>query len=250
MVVGVLAPWRSSSRYDGRQAVQSEQVRSVGVPWSTRDVWLAVVAAAVMIAAAYGLVYLLDTLSLRPDLDLWIALVPILFELLFLVPVWWFSSRKYHASPKILGFVSFKFSVLAKGLGLLLAFYLFNGFYTYLLRDFGLQVGTDLTPIVSGLSTPWGLIAAVVLVAPVVEEIFFRGFVFSGLRSHYDWRKAAAISAALFAAAHMQIAFFIPAFILGYVFAYLYQKSNSIWPGIIIHALVNGLALTAVYSLA
>jgi membrane protease YdiL (CAAX protease family) len=47
----------------------------------------------------------------------------------------------------------------------------------------------------------------------------------------------------------MQITFFIPVFILGYVFAYLYQKSNSIWPGIIIHALVNGLALTAVYSL-
>ena len=224
--------------------------RDVGVPWSTRDVWLGVAAAAVMIAAAYGLVYLLDALSLRPDVDLWVALVPILFELLFVVPVWWFSMRKYHASPKTLGFVNFKFSVLAKGLGLLLAFYLFNGFYTYLLRGFGLQVGTDLTPIVSRLSTPWGLFAAVVFVAPVVEEIFFRGFVFAGLRSRYDWRKAAAISAALFAAAHMQITFFIPAFVLGYAFAYLYQKSNSIWPGIIIHALVNGLALIAVYSLA
>ena len=235
---------------NGRQAVQSEQVKDVGVPWSTRDVWLGVAAAAVMIAAAYGVVYLLGALSLRPDVDVWVALVPILFELLFMVPVWWFSVRKYHASPKTLGFVSFKFSVLAKGLGLLFAFYLFNGLYTYVLRGFGLQVGTDLTPIVSRLSTPWGLFAAVVVVAPVVEEIFFRGFVFAGLRSRYDWRKAAAISAALFAAAHMQITFFIPAFMSGYAFAYLYQKSNSIWPGITIHALMNGLALTAVYSLA
>ena len=83
-----------------------------------------------------------------------------------------------------------------------------------------------------------------VVVAPVAEETFFRGFVFAGLRSRYDWRWAAAISAALFAAAHLSVTFFIPAFLLGYLFAYLYQRSNSVWPGMIFHVFLNALALS------
>ena len=225
----------------------SEPVRRVAVPWTTRDVWLGVIAAALIVAAGWAVAYSLRALSIRPDVDLWVALFPTLIELLFLVPVWWFSVRKYHAPLRTLGFVNFKFSALAVGLGLLFAFYMFNGLYATLLRAFGLQVQTDLTPVLRQLSSPWPLFVAVVLVAPVVEEVFFRGFVFGGLRSRYDWRWAAAISAALFAAGHVQITFFIPAFILGCLFAYLYQRSNSIWPGWILHTLVNGLAMTIVF---
>jgi len=234
-------------QFDGEHLAQSEQVRRVSVPWSTRDVWLGVIAAAVIVGVAYGLLYSLSTFSLRLGVDLWIALVPTLVELLLLIPVWWFSVRKYHASPKTLGFVNFKFSVLAVGLGLLLAFYIFNGLYASALHEFGLRVQTDLTPVLRRLSTPWPLFATTVIIAPLVEETFFRGFVFGGLRPRYDWRWAAAISAVLFAAAHLSITFFIPAFILGYLFAYLYQRSNSIWPGIILHVIVNAFALTVVY---
>jgi CAAX protease family protein len=217
------------------------------VPWSTHDVWLGVLTAAVIVAAVYGLAYALSALSLRPNVDLWVAVAPTLLELLFLVPVWWFAVRKHHASLKTLGFVNFRFSVVAVGIGLLFAFYIFNGVYASLLHALGLQVQTDLTPVMRQLSSPWPLFVATVLVAPVVEETFFRGFVFGGLRSRYDWRWAAAISAALFAVAHLQITFFIPAFILGYLFAYLYQRSDSIWPGMIMHALVNAVAMTVLF---
>ena len=118
-----------------------------------------------------------------------------------------------------------------------------------MLRQFGLRVQADLTPVLRQLSTPWPLFVAVVLVGPVAEETFFRGFVFAGLRSRYDWRLAAGMSAALFAAAHLELTFFLPAFALGYLFAYLYQRSNSIWPGLILHMLLNGIALVAAYSL-
>jgi membrane protease YdiL (CAAX protease family) len=236
-------------RLDGAQHLaKGGGVGRPPVPWSTRDVWLGVIAAAVITGAATGLLFSLRSLSLGLGLDLWVALIPTLFELLFLIPVWWFTVRKYHASPKTLGFVSFKFSVVGVGVGLLFAFFIFNGLYASLLNAFGLQVQTDLTPVLRRLSTPWPLFITVVLVAPVVEETFFRGFVFGGLRSRYDWRWAAAISAALFAAAHLQITFFIPAFILGYLFAYLYRRSNSIWPGIIIHVVVNAFALTVTYA--
>jgi membrane protease YdiL (CAAX protease family) len=163
------------------------------------------------------------------------------------VPVWWFAVRKYHDSSGALGFVRFGFSAVGIGLGLLLVFYFANSFYAMLLEQFGLRVQSDMTPVLRGLSTPWPLFVTIVLIAPVVEETFFRGFVFAGLRSRYDWRKAAVISAALFSAAHMELTFFIPGFVLGLLFAYLYQRSNSIWPGMIVHALMNALAVTLAY---
>lgn len=234
-------------QFDGEQIMPSGEARRSEVPWSVRDVWLGVIMAVVIVAAAWGVAYLLFSLSDSPVSDLWIALFMALTELLFLVPVWWFVVRKYRASTKTLGFVRFKPSVVAAGFGLLIAFYFFNGLYAYLLRRVGLQEQTDLTPVLRELSTPWPLILTGVLIAPLAEETFFRGFVFAGLRARYDWRWAAAISAALFAAAHMEITFFIPAFILGYLFAYLYQRSNSIWPGMIIHFLMNAIAFTIMY---
>lgn len=218
------------------------------VPWTTRDVWLGVLAAAVVIAAGWGLTFALVAVSFDPDLDLWIGLFPTLFELLFLAIVWWFSVRKYGASLSTLGFVNFRPSVLAKGLGLLFVAYLFIGLYSYLLQNYGLEMQPDVTPVLRELSSPWPLFVAVVVVAPVAEEVFFRSFVFAGLRARYDWRWAAVISSALFAAAHLQLAFFIPSFVLGFLFAYLYQRSDSVWPGLILHLLINGFALGLAYT--
>ncbi len=234
--------WQSGEKGAG----QGAPGKPAAVPWSTRDVWLGVVVAAVVVAATIALTHLLRTFALR-HVDLWLAIFPAALELLFLVPVWWFAVRKYHASARTLGIVRFGFSVVGIGLGLLLLFYFANAFYARLLQEFGLRVQSDMTPVLRGVSTPWPLFATIVLIAPFVEETFFRSFVFAGLRSRYDWRKAAVISAALFAAAHMELTFFIPAFALGLLFAYLYQRSDSIWPGMIVHTLMNALAVTLAY---
>ena len=220
------------------------------VPWSPRDVWLGVLAAAVIVGAAFAFVYVLSAYLPERNLDLWVILVPTLFELLFLLPAWWFAVRKHGASLKTLGFAGFKPRVLAIGIGMLIAVYYFNGVYALLLEQFGLRMQSDITPLMERLSSPWPLVVSTVIVAPVVEETFFRGFVFAGLRARYGWPWAAAISSALFAAVHLEITFFIPAFLLGYLFAYLYQRSDSIWPGTIVHTLVNVLALTVAYSLS
>jgi membrane protease YdiL (CAAX protease family) len=84
----------------------------------------------------------------------------------------------------------------------------------------------------------------------MVEEIFFRGFVFAGLRERYGWQRAALISSALFGVIHFTPTAIMPIFILGCVFAYLYQRSGSIWPAILMHAFSNALALGAAFVLA
>jgi membrane protease YdiL (CAAX protease family) len=100
------------------------------------------------------------------------------------------------------------------------------------------------------LASPWLLFLGGAIIAPVVEEIFFRGFVFGGLRPRYGWVKAAAISSAAFAVLHLTPTAILPIFILGFIFAFLYQISGSIWPGILMHILTNSLALGATYIVA
>jgi membrane protease YdiL (CAAX protease family) len=80
-----------------------------------------------------------------------------------------------------------------------------------------------------------------------VEEIFFRGFLFQGFRERYGWITAMLISAAIFAIAHLDLVVLIPTFILGCLLAYVFHRSDSIWPGIILHFLVNSFGLLAAY---
>ena len=84
-----------------------------------------------------------------------------------------------------------------------------------------------------------------VIFAPIVEEIFFRGFLFQGFRQRYGWIGGLLISAVIFAAAHFDLVAFLPTFLLGALLAYIYPRSNSVWPGIILHILNNGFALCA-----
>ena len=79
---------------------------------------------------------------------------------------------------------------------------------------------------------------------------FFRGFVFTGFRQRYGWQRAALISAGLFSAAHRQPLALLPIMILGLIFAYLYQRTESIWPAVIMHVLTNALSLGAAYLIS
>jgi membrane protease YdiL (CAAX protease family) len=91
--------------------------------------------------------------------------------------------------------------------------------------------------------SPWGIALGGVLVAPFVEEIVFRGFFFQGLRQAYGSKKAILVSSLVFAAMHLQIEALIPTFILGCALAYVFDKANSIWPGALLHLLVNLLGI-------
>ena len=49
----------------------------------------------------------------------------------------------------------------------------------------------------------WGMIIAVVVVAPVIEELLFRGLILRGFLSHYSTRKAILASAIIFGLFHL-----------------------------------------------
>ena len=140
--------------------------------------------------------------------------------------------------------------MIGLGCGLMILSSTFNLFYSLFLALFGLRAQVDLVPVFAELESPWWLLAGGVIVAPVVEEVFFRGFVFAGLRQQYDWKKATLISSALFAVIHVTPTAMIPVFILDCIFAFLYHRSNSIWPAILMHVSTNALSLGLAYMLA
>ena len=100
-----------------------------------------------------------------------------------------------------------------------------------------LQIFNEITEVPGGLT-------ALVLVPAFCEELFFRGFVLSGLYTHYGPRWALFGSALLFAASHFNPWQFIPLFIFGLFLGALVYWTHSIYPALFAHA-INNLASVA-----
>lgn len=84
-----------------------------------------------------------------------------------------------------------------------------------------------------------------VVVAPVVEESFFRGFLFNGLRRLLGFSGAAALSGLLFALVHAQPQLIIPFTVIGVLFSYAYYRTGTLWANISAHLLFNLVSVIA-----
>jgi membrane protease YdiL (CAAX protease family) len=86
-----------------------------------------------------------------------------------------------------------------------------------------------------------------VVVAPIVEETFFRGYVFTALRTSLPMGWAAVITGVIFGAVHgfgSPIGFLPPLAVLGTVLCLVYWKTTSLLPCIALHLTNNAIALT------
>lgn len=93
------------------------------------------------------------------------------------------------------------------------------------------------------------LVLALVLyggVAPVAEEILFRGIVYNRMKNYAGMKAAALISALLFAVFHGNLVSGIYAFVIGYLLAYLYEKTGKFYMAALAHMVAN----VCVYLLA
>jgi membrane protease YdiL (CAAX protease family) len=82
-----------------------------------------------------------------------------------------------------------------------------------------------------------------VVMAPVFEEILFRAFLFRGLANSLGWVWGAIISGAVFGAAHLQLDVFLPLAALGFILAWAYRQTGSLWTNITMHAMFNAIAV-------
>lgn len=77
------------------------------------------------------------------------------------------------------------------------------------------------------------------VVVPVIEEVFFRGFLYGALRKKVSMTRAVFLSAFFFSLLHTNVLGFIPILALGMFLAYLKEKTGSLIPSITIHILHN-----------
>ncbi len=103
--------------------------------------------------------------------------------------------------------------------------------------------------IFSGEWALWDLRIGAVLGAAMFEELAFRGLLFAGLRRRFRFGQAALISSALFAFAHgYEPGHQLAILWVGFVLAYTFERTRSLWPCVLAHAgynliQVEGLAL-------
>lgn len=89
-----------------------------------------------------------------------------------------------------------------------------------------------------------GAALLVCVVAPLAEELFFRGFLFGALRRR-GLVVAAGVSGLAFGLAHLggsPVGFIVPLALLGILLALLYERTGSLYPPIALHALNNSIA--------
>jgi membrane protease YdiL (CAAX protease family) len=83
------------------------------------------------------------------------------------------------------------------------------------------------------------LIIIICIVAPIIEEIFFRGFILMGLKRYIRTEYAVVFSGIIFAVFHFDISVFLPIGVLGLLLGYLREKTSSLTLPIVIHAIHN-----------
>ncbi|MFZ1249699.1 MAG: CPBP family intramembrane glutamic endopeptidase [Candidatus Saccharimonadales bacterium] len=91
--------------------------------------------------------------------------------------------------------------------------------------------------------TVWLNIIATCLMAPIIEEVLFRGLLLEQLLRRYGSVVAITISSILFAVAHINPVYALGVLPLGFVLGYCYKRTRSIVPGIFIHGAWNLMVL-------
>ena len=88
------------------------------------------------------------------------------------------------------------------------------------------------------------IILTTIIVAPLVEEMLFRGFLQKVLEESWeDITKAILVTSLFFALVHLNPYWIVQIYLLGMLLGYLSWRTNSIIPGIILHGLNNGFAV-------
>jgi membrane protease YdiL (CAAX protease family) len=93
-------------------------------------------------------------------------------------------------------------------------------------------------PLAKGL-----LVVSAAIIAPLVEETIFRGFIYGVIKRYTDGFFAALCSSLLFAVVHLHIGTLMPLTLLALIFCAVYELTGSLLLPMVLHGLFNGTSL-------
>ena len=159
---------------------------------------------------------------------------------LILVPMLVLQGRN---PSRLLGLLRPTMPALGWGLGALIASWVSLGLYQVIIDAIdvpalepvsaieGDEQFTVLAAVLTGI--------AVIVMAPIAEEIFHRGFLVGAMARRLGPAGGVVISASIFSALHFDVGSLIPFFIIGVVFGVAYVKSRNLWAPISAHFIFN-----------
>ena len=87
----------------------------------------------------------------------------------------------------------------------------------------------------------------IAVAAPILEEVVFRGLIYTRLRRAMPVPAALILSSLLFGVAHGNLVQFVYATLSGLLLGWLFEKYHSIWASVLFHMAFNGASLLLVY---
>ncbi len=164
----------------------------------------------------------------------------IILEILVFVPLYNLLARRHRVYT-----LTFRFNRISNAVLLWIPVIAFEYVYSFIISRFGISIFDAQEQIIKIADSNFErilLFLAVGLIAPFVEELFFRGTLYPVLKNGLGSFKAALISSLIFGAGH-GLVLFLPMFIYGLLLCYLVEERNSLDAALIIHILNNILAL-------
>jgi membrane protease YdiL (CAAX protease family) len=163
-----------------------------------------------------------------------------------------FTFRRYGGSWERLGIAWPTGNAVAWAVGAFVAAFVLSLIYGVLIDVLGLDfLKSDCAEQIPKAvrDERWLLALAaidVIAFAPPCEELFFRGFVFTGLGRRWGLVIGIVGSAALFAGAHLLYKSFVPILAVGIVFAFAYSRSRNLVSTILAHIAFNSISIALI----
>lgn len=168
--------------------------------------------------------------------------------LALLVSEKWYSGKTYKKTIEDLGFHRTRFSGIVPGIIISVALLFLYPLFGYILNT-KIALHDSWLPNLAGICLTGGL----------MEEMFFRGFLFRHLRESMTFRKAVLVSAMLFTAAHLLLFTYMDwaialsstllAVFMSVPLAWLFERGgNTVWSPAILHATIRTIGLVVTTS--
>ena len=222
-------------------------------PWSWKEMLLLLTLVLVLIP--FFIEYLLAqafTDILQNDLYSG-TLIGFIMSIIFTLGVFLIAIKPKNLKWKEVGFQCFSKSYWSSIMGWIIILIVGSILLAYVV-DWLLEIGTNNSKtdsLATRLST-FNIIIAFIsaaIVSPIYEEIFYRGFLYRFFRSKFGLLAGMLISSFIFMIVHIPTFNSLPyTFLSGLIFAWTYEKTQSIYPAMIIHGIFNGIAVILTIS--
>jgi membrane protease YdiL (CAAX protease family) len=178
------------------------------------------------------------------------VLATVLQQFAFLTPIVW-ARRTGRGSIEAFGWRPPSGAVVARGVGFGLLILFSSSVVTIAVLELAREIlgyTPEVTNVLDRYDGVWAIVGSVAAVglAPICEEVVFRGFLFGGLRRRFPFWPAAAISAFVFASVHGDPVRLPSLFVAGVLLAAVFERTRRLAAPMVAHLTLNLVAVLLV----